>query len=265
MRSWLERTIWRTKGCISIPDRMWSEVTGCCFISAHSSSVSGPGLLRMRSGTPILPMSWSGHRPRSPPGRHPGSQASGRARPPASARARRDPPLYSSFASIERESAAIVPRYVRWTRTLLASSCSFTRRPPRPTARAIQVPAHREGEQHGRDCKRRETEEAHPVVCEGRRVGEGAKGEVVRHRPPEALLPDLHDRRVLLDAHRDAEEADVDRLVRDPGDQGDREAEGDRRLAAAERLEDAGRRCRRERKVGEVEHGPIRLALRRMN
>jgi hypothetical protein len=29
---------------------------GCCFMTAHSSSVSGPGLSKMVSGIPIFPM-----------------------------------------------------------------------------------------------------------------------------------------------------------------------------------------------------------------
>ena len=33
---------------------MNSEITGCCFISAHSSSSSGPGFWRMPSGYPDL-------------------------------------------------------------------------------------------------------------------------------------------------------------------------------------------------------------------
>src|SRR5436190_1550222 len=37
---------------------MYSEMTGCSFITFHSSSSSGPGLWRIRSGIPILPMSW---------------------------------------------------------------------------------------------------------------------------------------------------------------------------------------------------------------
>ena len=33
--------------------------TGCCLMTSNSAGVSGPGLPRMSSGTPILPMSWS--------------------------------------------------------------------------------------------------------------------------------------------------------------------------------------------------------------
>ena len=42
----------------SAPPRIRAPISGCLRIWACSSSVSGPGLRRIASGTPILPMSW---------------------------------------------------------------------------------------------------------------------------------------------------------------------------------------------------------------
>src|SRR5919109_978170 len=46
--------VWCSEGaCRTIS----APMIGCCLIQIHSSSVSFPGLLRIWSGTPILPMS----------------------------------------------------------------------------------------------------------------------------------------------------------------------------------------------------------------
>jgi len=58
------------------------------------------------------------------------------------------------------------------------------------------------------------------------------EGEVVRRGPAEALAPDHSEWSRLLDAHREAEEPDVDRLVREPRNEGNGEPGSDRRVAA---------------------------------
>ena len=59
-RSWCERTTSTPASCRkATPPSIWAPRSVCACITRHSAGLSGPGLTRMSSGTPILPMSWS--------------------------------------------------------------------------------------------------------------------------------------------------------------------------------------------------------------
>jgi hypothetical protein len=68
-------------------------------------------------------------------------------------------------------------------------------------ARAVEVEPDRQAEQDRRHGERAEPEQAHALVGERGRVREGPEGDVVRHRPLEALRPDLPQRHAFLDPH----------------------------------------------------------------
>ena len=112
--SWWCRTIGTTGYGKSIDERISAPIGACSFIFSNSAGVSLPGLLRMCSGTAILPVSCS---------RPPASMAfsvsssvipSSRARPTAAPCTRRMwPCVTSSFASIAVASVSTVDRYMQ--------------------------------------------------------------------------------------------------------------------------------------------------------
>ena len=103
---------------------MRSPSSGCVSISSRSSSVSGPGFVRIAAGMPILPMSWN---------RAPSSTRFSASCPsPSSSPTFTDMSLiqraweevYSSFASSAFVSASTVERNVRSSLSKLSALAS---------------------------------------------------------------------------------------------------------------------------------------------
>ena len=249
IRSWLQRAIWQTNGCSSTADRICSEITGCSFITTHSSSFSGAGLWRMRSGIAILPMSWSSA--------------------PISTASRSSPVVAEPLRERQRErgdalgvpARVVVLRLhragqrrdrvaVRLPHLLGERPQRRVRRPPArvraadlgpPPRGAVEVLAQREEQQRRRQREGEQPEQ--PELCVGDAEGERERpeDEIVRGQPAEPLAPDGGERQALGERHRPDDEAEIGGGEGPARKTGEPERAGARRAAAAERGKTAAR------------------------